>query len=425
MENCVNIDEIKAREILDSRGNPTIEVEVFLEDGTLGTSSVPSGASVGKYEAMEMRDEDPQRYSGNGVLKAISNVNEEINNLLSGVNVTNQIDIDEMLINLDDTEDKSKLGANAILATSIACAKAAANTLGLPLYRYIGGINAKTLPIPMMNVINGGNHTNNNIDCQEIMIIPIGAASFSEAIRMSVEIYGTLKKILSLNHYITNVGDEGGFAPNLSSTETALNLIIESIKSAGFTPGDDISIALDFAASELYLEKKYYFKGENTARSTDDMIDYISYLCEKFPITSVEDGISEDDFLGWQKLNSRIGEFVQLVGDDLFVTNTERISMGIEQNLANAVLIKPNQIGTLTETIDAVTLAQKAGWNTIISHRSGETEDTFIADLAVALNTGQIKTGAPCRSERTAKYNQLLRIEEELGRNSKLGLSQE
>lgn len=420
MESCVSIEEIRAREILDSRGNPTVEVEVFLEDGTMGVASVPSGASVGTYEAFELRDQDPKRFDGNGVLKAVQNVNEDINNLLLGANVTNQLEIDELLINLDGTENKSRLGANAILATSIACTKAAANALGMPLYRYIGGVNAKILPVPMMNVLNGGTHANNNIDCQEMMIMPLGS-SFSESIRMAVEIYKALKKDLTTNEHSTNVGDEGGFAPDLANTEAAIEILMESIKNAGFEPGQDVGLALDFASSELYLDKEYRFKGENVTRSTGDMVDYIAYLCEKYPIFSVEDGLSEDDFSGWEELHARIGDFVKLVGDDLFVTNTERIEMGIEKKLANAVLIKPNQIGSVTEAINAVSLAQRSGWSTIISHRSGDTDDSFIADFAVALNAGFIKTGAPCRAERNAKYNQLLRIEEELGRNARYG----
>ena len=420
MENCITIEGVKAREILDSRGNPTVEVEVFLEDGTFGIASVPSGVSIGSHEACELRDHDSKRFDGNGVLMAVQNVNEEINNMLIGSNITSQIEIDEMLINLDNTKDKSRLGANAILATSIACTRAAANTLSLPLYRYLGGVNAKVLPIPMMNVLNGGTYANNNIDCQEIMIIPIGA-SFSESIRMAVEIYKALKKDLLTNEYNTNIGDEGGFAPDFSSTETAIEILLKSIKNAGFEQGEDVGIALDFASSELYLDKEYHFKGENITRTTSDMIDYIAYLCEKYPIFSVEDGLSEDDFQGWKELYDRIGDFVKLVGDDLFATNTERIEMGIEDKLANAVLIKPNQIGTVTEAIDAASLTHKSGWSTIISHRSGDTDDSFIADLAVALNAGFIKTGAPCRSERNAKYNQLLRIEEELGFNAVYG----
>ena len=412
------ITDIIAREILDSRGNPTIEVEVFTEEGAYGHAAVPSGASTGKYEAVELRDGDAERYMGKGVLQAVVNVEEDIANALVGEEVTDQLEIDNALIDLDGTDNKGKLGANAILGVSMAVAKAGAAELGLPLYRYIGGTQAHVLPVPLMNILNGGEHAHNSIDFQEFMIVPVGADMFSEALRMGVEVFHHLKGVLNEKGYSTNVGDEGGFAPNIKSNEEAIETVLRAIEKAGYKPGEDILIALDAAASEFYNsdEKVYHFHHSNGPRlSSDEMVDYWKNWTSKYPIFSIEDGLDEDDWNGWKKLTDSIGDKVQLVGDDLFVTNVKRLSKGIEMGAANSILVKVNQIGTLTETIAAVNLATKNKYTNIISHRSGETEDTTIADLAVALNSGQIKTGSASRSDRIAKYNQLLRIEEELG----------
>ena len=409
------IDEVIAREVLDSRGNPTVEVEVYTESGAFGRATIPSGASTGEHEALELRDGDDSRYLGKGVLRAVENVNEIIAPEINGMNVLNQRAIDLLMIELDGTENKEKLGANAILGVSLAVAKAAADYLKLPLYQYIGGVNAHIIPLPQMNILNGGKHADNNVDLQEFMIAPIGAESFKEALRMCAETYHTLKKVLKERGYSTSVGDEGGFAPNLKTNEEPLELIVEAIKRANYEPGKDIYIALDPAASEFYKNGKYILKAEGKELTSEEMVSYYENLVEKYPIFSIEDGLAEDDWEGWKILTERLGDKIQLVGDDIFVTNTKRIEKGIELNVANSVLIKLNQIGTLTETIEAVELAKKAGYTCVVSHRSGETEDTFIADFTVALNTGQIKTGAPCRIDRVAKYNQLLRIEEELG----------
>lgn len=408
------IGDVYAREILDSRGNPTIEVDVILEDGTLGRAAVPSGASTGAYEAVELRDDDKDRYLGKGVKKAVDNVNDIIAPEVIGLNALDQVGIDRLMIELDGTPNKAKLGANAILGVSMAVAKAAAESLGLPLYQYLGGFNAKELPLPMMNILNGGKHADNNVDIQEFMIMPVGAANFAEALRMCAETFHNLKSVLKGKGLNTAVGDEGGFAPNLKSNEEALEVIIEAITKAGYKPGEDVKLALDVAATELYKEGKYVLEGEGKTKTSDEMIDFYEELINKFPIISIEDGLSEDDWEGWQKLTDRLGKRVQLVGDDLFVTNTERLKRGIESNTANSILIKVNQIGTLTETFDAIEMAKRAGYTAVVSHRSGETEDTTIADIAVATNAGQIKTGAPSRTDRVAKYNQLLRIEEEL-----------
>ena len=409
------IIDIFAREILDSRGNPTVEVEVFTSGGFSGTAAVPSGASTGTYEAVELRDGDKSRFGGKGVLKAVQNVNDVISPELEGIDVVEQKLIDEILIKLDGTKNKEKLGANAILGVSLACAKAAANALDLPLYRYIGGTYAHVLPAPMMNILNGGKHADNNVDIQEFMIMPLGASTFKEALRMGVETFHSLKKILSEKHYTTSVGDEGGFAPNLTSNEEAIEIILRAIEQAHYKPGSDIYLAIDAAASEFYKNGKYYMEAEKEKEKTsDEMIEYYTYLTSKYPIISIEDGLAEEDWDGWKKLTERLGSKVQLVGDDLFVTNTERLQKGIDLGIANSILIKLNQIGTLTETIAAVEMAKKASYTAVISHRSGETEDTTIADLAVALNTGQIKTGSASRTDRICKYNQLLRIEEEL-----------
>lgn len=415
--------DIHAIEILDSRANPTIEVTVTLQDGITGSAAVPSGASTGQYEAHELRDGD-KRHMGNGVEQAVNNVNTRIADKIIGMNVLEQVKIDELLIQADGTENKTKYGANAILGVSLACAKAAANALRIPLYRYIGGVNAKVLPIPMMNILNGGKHADNTVDLQEFMIAPVGADTFSRAMEMACEIYHHLKKVLNDRGLATGVGDEGGFAPNLATTSDVLDLIVEAIERAGYRPGSEIKIALDAAASELYDENSelYYFPGESKMagkeiyRNAEEMIQYYEDLVERYPIFSIEDGLSENDNKGWKLLTYRLGDKLQLVGDDLFVTNTARLSDGIRENIANAILIKYNQIGTLTETLNAIEMAKNAGYKTIVSHRSGETEDTFIADLAVAVGSGQIKTGAPCRSDRTAKYNRLLKIEEELGK---------
>lgn len=415
MKNYIEIVDVVARQILDSRAFPTVEVEVVLEDGTVGRAAVPSGASTGMFEAVELRDDDKSKYNGKGVLKAVDNVNNYIAEELIGMNVFDQVLIDKTMIKLDGTENKEKFGANAILGVSLACAKAAAEYLGLSLYQYIGGVNAKVLPIPMMNIINGGKHADNNVDLQEFMIMPAGAPSFSEALRMSAEVYHTLKSLLKSKGYDTGVGDEGGFAPNLKSNEEAIQVIVEAIEKAGYTPGKEIFIALDPASSEIYENGKYNLKGEGKVLSSEEMTDYYVSLANKYPIISIEDGMAEEDWEGWRMLTEKLGDKVQLVGDDLFVTNTSRLKTGIEKKVANSILIKLNQIGTLTETLNAIEMAERAGYTAVVSHRSGETEDTTIADLVVAVNSGQIKTGAPARSERVAKYNQLLRIEEELG----------
>ena len=409
------ITEVYAREILDSRGNPTIEVEVCLEDGSVGRAAVPSGASTGAHEAVELRDGDKNRYLGKGVTKAVDNVNDVIAEALIGLEATRQVEIDEMLIRLDGTPNKGKLGANAILGVSMAVAKAAAASVGLPLYLYRGGVPPRELPVPMMNILNGGQHADNNVDIQEFMIMPVGAASFSEALRMNAEIYHGLKALLNAKGLGTGLGDEGGFAPNLKSNEEAIEVILEAVKKAGYKPGEDIMIALDVAASEFYKDGKYQMEGEGLVKTSNQMVDYLAALCEKYPIVSIEDGLAEDDWKGWKALTKKLGTKVQLVGDDLFVTNEERLLEGIKNDTANAILIKVNQIGTLTETFNAIETAKRAGYTCIISHRSGETEDTTLADIAVAVNAGQIKTGAPARTDRVAKYNQLLRIEEDLG----------
>lgn len=412
------ITEIKAREILDSRGNPTIEVDVELESGAVGRAAVPSGASTGEHEAVELRDNDKKRYLGKGVLKAVSNVNEIIADALIDMDAHNQVEIDKTLIQLDGTRNKGNLGANAILGVSIACAKAVANALDMPFYRYIGGVNSCELPVPMMNIINGGSHADSNVDMQEFMVMPVGASSFREGLKMGVEIFHALKSVLKGKGYATSVGDEGGFAPNLRSNEEPLELIMTAIEKAGFKPGSDIMIALDPAASEFYdkKKKKYIFsKSDKSEKTSEEMVEFYENLIKKYPIISIEDGHAEDDWQGFKLMMERVGSKVQIVGDDLFVTNTERLSRGIKEKAANSILIKLNQIGTLTETIRAVEMAKKAGYTAVISHRSGETEDTTIADLVVGLNTGQIKTGSASRSDRIAKYNQLLRIEEELG----------
>ncbi len=412
------IIDILAREILDSRGNPTLEVEVELESGVIGRAAVPSGASTGEHEAVELRDGDKARYSGKGVLKAVENVNEKICSELFELDAADQAGIDSLMIELDGTKNKSNLGANAILGVSLACAKAVAETLGIPLYRYIGGVNAKTLPVPMMNILNGGKHADNNVDFQEFMIMPVGAPNFAEALRMGAETFHALKSVLSKKGYNTAVGDEGGFAPNLKSNEEAIEVILEAINKAGFKVGTEITIALDPAASEFYLKEKdsyHLFKSDpNNIISKEKMVDYWVKWANQYPIVSIEDGLAEDDWEGWQLFTEKAGNKIQLVGDDLFVTNTERLEEGIEKGIANSILIKVNQIGTLTETLDAIEMAKKAGYTNVISHRSGETEDTTIADIAVATNAGQIKTGSLSRTDRIAKYNQLLRIEEEL-----------
>ncbi|RKD27503.1 enolase [Caminicella sporogenes DSM 14501] len=407
---------VLGREILDSRGNPTVEVEVYLEDGSVGRAAVPSGASTGAFEAVELRDGEKERFLGKGVQKAVNNVNEVIAPEIIGMDALDQVAIDKLMIELDGTENKGKLGANAILGVSLAVAKAAAESLGMPLYQYIGGTNAKVLPVPMMNILNGGKHADNNVDIQEFMIMPVGAESFREALRMGAEVFHNLKKVLKDKGLNTSVGDEGGFAPNLTSNEEALEVIIEAIKKAGYEPGKDIMLALDVAATEIYNEKenKYELKGEGLVKTAEEMVDFYSKLVEKYPIISIEDGLSEEDWEGWKLLTEKLGDKIQLVGDDLFVTNTERLSKGIKNNTANSILIKLNQIGTLTETLDAIEMAKRAGYTAVISHRSGETEDATIADLVVAVNAGQIKTGAPSRTDRVAKYNQLLRIEEML-----------
>ncbi len=409
------IVDVYAREILDSRGNPTVEVEVYLEGGAVGRAAVPSGASTGAFEAIELRDGDKDRYLGKGVEKAVQNVNETIAPELIGMDALDQVAIDQLMIELDGTHNKGKLGANAILAVSMAVAKAAAEGLGMPLYRYLGGANAKVLPVPMMNILNGGEHADNTVDIQEFMVMPVGAKSFKEGLRICAEVFHSLKSVLKEKGYSTAVGDEGGFAPDLKTNEEAIEVILEGVKKAGYEPGQDIRIALDPAATEMYKEDgKYHFEGEGVVRTSKEMVDFYEELVNKYPIISIEDGLAEEDWDGWKMLTERIGDKVQLVGDDLFVTNTKRLAKGIDMGVANSILIKVNQIGTLTETFEAIQMANRAGYTAVISHRSGETEDTTIADLAVAVNAGQIKTGAPSRTDRVAKYNQLLRIEDEL-----------
>ena len=420
MREFLEIEDVKALEILDSRGNPTVQVEVITEAGFSGIASVPSGASTGSFESVELRDGEKNRYMGKGVQKAVENINKKISKRIIGMNVYEQKKIDEELIKLDDTPNKSNLGANSILGVSLAVAKAAANSLGLELYQYIGGINGEELPTPMMNILNGGKHSDNNISIQEFMIMPIGDITFAERLRRGAEIYHTLKKVLKEKGYSVGVGDEGGFAPNLDNEEQALDFIIEAIKKAGYEPKKDIVLALDIASTEMYEEAQkigkngYYFWKTDKFKTKDKMINYISDLCEKYPIVSVEDGLAEEDWESWKELTEKLGDRIQLVGDDLFVTNRTRLRKGIEKGVANAILIKPNQIGSLTETLETIRIAKKNGYRTIISHRSGETEDTSIADIAVATNSGQIKTGAPCRTDRVAKYNRLLYIENEL-----------
>ncbi|MGK0363476.1 MAG: enolase [Saprospiraceae bacterium] len=413
--------DVRAREILDSRGNPTVEVEVITESGAFGRAAVPSGASTGMYEAVELRDGDKSRYMGKGVLKACQNIEDDIRDVVIGMDVFEQRDIDQTMIELDGTDNKSKLGANAILGVSLAVSKAAAEMAGQELYRYIGGVNAHVLPVPMMNILNGGSHADNSIDFQEFMVVPLGAESFSESLRMGVEVFHTLKSVLKSKGLATNVGDEGGFAPNIGSNKEAIEIVLQAIEKAGYRPGEDIMIAMDAAASEFYLEdEKVYHLHKSTGDKLtgDDMIAYWADWVKQYPIFSIEDGLYEDDWASWKKLTEKVGDQVQLVGDDLFVTNTKRLQRGINEGISNSILIKVNQIGTLTETIDAVSMAHRNSYTSVMSHRSGETEDTTIADLAVALNCGQIKTGSASRSDRIAKYNQLLRIEEELGENA-------
>ena len=420
MKDYLKIESVEALEVLDSRGNPTVQVEVITDGGFCGVAKVPSGASTGSFEAVELRDNDEERYMGKGVKKAVENVNRMIAKKITGMNVYDQLKIDQKLIDIDGTDNKEKLGANATLGVSLAVAKAAANSLGMTLYNYIGGVNAKKLPTPMMNILNGGKHSDNNISSQEFMIMPTSGKDFAENLQMGVETYHNLKKVLKAKGYSVAVGDEGGFAPNLQSEEEALDVIVEAIKKAGYIPGKDISIALDVASTEMYDEAKkvgkngYLFWKTGTFKSSDEMIEYLEELVQKYPIVSIEDGLAEEDWNSWKKLTQKLGSKIQLVGDDLFVTNTDRLRKGIRNKVANSILIKPNQIGTLTETLDAIEMAQKTGYTTVISHRSGETEDTTIADIAVAVNAGQIKTGAPCRTDRVAKYNRLLNIENEL-----------
>jgi enolase len=411
------IDSVRAREILDSRGNPTLEVEVRLDDGVTGLAAVPSGASTGSYEAVELRDGDKSRFGGKGVLKAVANVNGEIAKAVKGLSATDQAALDRKLIELDSTPNKSRLGANAILGVSLAVAHAVAESAEMPLYLYLGQEDIYTLPVPMLNILNGGKHAADSTDFQEFMVVPAGAESFGEALRMAAEIYHSLRKVLKDRGLNTNVGDEGGFAPSLPSNQDAIEAVVTAIEKAGYKPGQDCYIALDHAASEFYQDGKYILAREGVSLTSEEMVDYYVNWAKSYPIISIEDGLAEDDWEGWQLLTQKLGEKVQLVGDDLYVTNVERLSQGIEMRASNSILIKPNQIGTLTETIAAIKMAQAAGWTAVVSHRSGETEDTTIADLAVGLNTGLIKAGAPCRSERTAKYNRLLRIEEELGKN--------
>ncbi len=422
MREILEIEEIRALEVLDSRGNPTVQVDVVACGGFVGSAMVPSGASTGAFEAVELRDGDKSRYMGKGVLNAVKNVNEIIAPRLIGMDVYNQPEIDKTLIEIDGTENKGKLGANATLGVSLAVAKAAAASLGLELYQYIGGVNAKTLPVPMMNVLNGGKHADNTVSSQEFMIMPVGAPNFTEALRWCAQVYHTLKSILKERKLATAVGDEGGFAPNLSNDEEALQLLVEAIEKAGFKPGEDICLATDIASTEMYEEAKkigkegcYYFWKTDELKTADEMVDWVASLTEKYPLISVEDGLAEEDWESWKKLTDRIGGRVQLVGDDLFVTNIKRLQKGLDLGVANSILIKLNQIGTLTETLDAIELAKKHGYTAVVSHRSGETEDTTLADVAVATNAGQIKTGAPCRTDRVAKYNRLLNIENDLG----------
>ena len=420
MKDYLGIENIKALEVFDSRGNPTVQVEVITEGGFNGVAMVPSGASTGSFEAVELRDEDKERLMGKGVTKAVQNVNKKIAKALKNRNVYEQTKIDQILIDLDGTDNKQELGANATLGVSIAVAKAAANSLGLSLYRYLGGVNAKDLPTPMMNILNGGKHSDNNISVQEFMIMPVGGTTFREKLEMGVEVYHTLKKVLKQKGYSVAVGDEGGFAPNLKSEEEAIELIIEAIQKAGYIAGKDVALSLDIASSEMYEEAKkinkegYYFWKRGIFKTREEMIDYLIQLVNKYPIISIEDGLAEEDWEGWKILTKEIGNKVQLVGDDLFVTNVKRLQKGINNNVANSILIKPNQIGTITETFDSIELAKKHGYTAVVSHRSGETEDVTIADIAVATNAGQIKTGAPCRTDRVAKYNRLLNIEDEL-----------
>ena len=421
MSRNLAIEKVIGREILDSRGNPTVEVEVVLADGSVGVAAVPSGASTGAFEAVELRDGDKNRYLGTGVLKAVNNVNTEIAEALKGMNALNQAAIDKAMIDLDGTDNKGRLGANAILGVSLATAKAAAESLKLPLFQYIGGVNAKNLPVPMMNIINGGKHADSSLNVQEFMVMPVGATSFTEALEWSTVVFHTLKKLLKADGYVTAVGDEGGFAPKFESEEQALDYIVKAIEVAGFKPGENFFIAMDVASTEMYEEAKkigkdgYLFWKNGTFKTVDEMIDYLADLCDKYPIISIEDGLAEEDWAGWKKLTERLGSKVQLVGDDLFVTNTKRIKEGMILGASNSVLIKFNQIGTLTETLEAIEMAKNNGWTAIVSHRSGETEDTTLADIAVATNAGQIKTGAPSRTDRVAKYNRLLRIEQHLG----------
>lgn len=415
------IEQVFAREILDSRGNPTVEVEVCLEDGTIATADVPSGASTGMYEAVELRDGDKSRYNGKGVLQAVDNVNAKIGPAIIGYDATEQVAIDQLMMKLDGTDNKGNFGANAILGVSMAVARAAAMSLDLPLFQYLGGFNAKELPVPMMNILNGGAHADNNVDLQEFMIMPVGAKSLSEALRSCAEVYHTLKSVLHDKGLSTAVGDEGGFAPNLGSNEEALEIICEAIKQAGYEPGSDFKLAIDSASSEFYKDGKYNLAGEGKVKTAEEMVEFYAYLTKKYPIVSIEDGLAEEDWDGWKLLTDRIGDKVQLVGDDLFVTNTKRLSKGIEFGVGNSILVKVNQIGTLTEAFEAMEMAKRAGYTCVVSHRSGETEDAFIADIAVAVNAGQIKTGAPARSERVAKYNQLLRIEELLYETARYG----
>ena len=430
MKQFIGIEDVYARQILDSRGNPTVEVEVLVEGGYVGRAAVPSGASTGAFEACELRDGDKKNYLGKSVENAVNNVNTEIAEAVEGLNVLDQNLIDTTMIELDGTPNKSRLGANAILGVSLACAKAAAEALGVSLYNYIGGCNANTLPVPMMNIINGGKHADNSVNIQEFMVMPVGAKSFKECLRWCAEVFHNLKSVLKAKGYATSVGDEGGFAPNLKSDEEALKCIVEAIEKAGYKPYDDFRIAIDAAATEMYDEAakigeegKYYFWKTKQLFTTDELVEYYAQLAEKYPIISLEDGLAEEDWEGWKKLTDRLGKKIQLVGDDLFVTNTERIKKGLDTKTANSVLIKLNQIGTLTETLEAIQMANRAGYTAVVSHRSGETEDTTIADISVATNAGQIKTGAPSRTDRVAKYNQLLRIEEELEDSAKyLGL---
>jgi enolase len=408
------IIDVYAREVLDSRGNPTVEVEIVLEDGTMGRAIVPSGASTGAYEAVELRDGDKERYLGKGVLQAVENVNTIIAPEIMGMDATRQAEIDQLMLELDGTPNKAKLGANGILGVSLAVARAAANYLALPLYQYIGGVNARELPVPMMNILNGGKHADNNVDIQEFMIVPVGADCVTEAIRMGVEVYHSLKKVLTQKGLATAVGDEGGFAPNLPSNEAALDVIVQAITAAGYVPGEDVYLALDVAATELYKDGYYHLESSDQKLTSAEMVEFYERLANTYPLISLEDGLAEDDWEGWKLLTDKLGRRLQLVGDDLFVTNSERLSRGIEMGVCNSILIKVNQIGTLTETLQTVEMAKEAGYTCVISHRSGETEDSTIADIAVATNAGQIKTGAPARTDRVAKYNQLMRIEEEL-----------